>query len=421
MNNKEIQQRLQRAVNDAPIDLFKTIQDTPIEKMQKHDSVTEQEKSSIHRRFLRPLSLGVSFMLMIVMGLTGWYYYSFSPDSYLYFDVNPGIEIVTNRQDQVIDVSGSNDLGKEIIASIDYRKKEIGQVQEQILDNMLEKGILKDTRQVMLVSAFNKDQEKSKEILRNFDNTIHQYFDDKEFTLVVLRQVIDKNSTLVEFSENYNMTMGKITFIRNLMILNPDFLLEDLVHLSLKELLMLSLQTDLRLDRIVESDDNYEEFRLPDIPESSEPETEPQNQPKPGLSERVSMHEAKEIALNRVGGGMVIELEYDADDQEYEITIQFNGYEYEIEMDALTGDITEIDSDELDDDDRFYGDPGLIGLNQAREIALNRVGGGIIEKIELDEEDDRFIYEVELDFDGVEYELEIDAYTGEILSFEKDD
>jgi uncharacterized membrane protein YkoI len=46
--------------------------------------------------------------------------------------------------------------------------------------------------------------------------------------------------------------------------------------------------------------------------------------------------------------------------------------------------------------------------------------GQIIE-IELDEEDDRFIYEIEVvNDDGVVIELEIDAATGEVLKYKKD-
>ncbi|QNO13290.1 PepSY domain-containing protein [Alkalicella caledoniensis] len=417
-----------------------------MKKLLKHDAITDQKKDKIHISFLKPLTIGLSFILILV-AFTGWYQYFLSPDSYIYFDVNPGIKIVTNRQNQVIELIGINQEGKEIVESIDYRRKDLDLVQQQLLDQFMEKGILEDPRQVMLVSVLNKDQDKSLEVVQMFDRRIHEYFKNEDLKLVVLRQVLEKSNTLEEFAETYQVSMGKITFIRNLMILNPDFLLEELVELSLEKLLILSLETGLELDRVIDSDDDYEKIRIPDIDDKSEPKLEPNPEPKlepnpepklepkpepkpepkfeprPTLG-RLSVKKAIEIALGEVGGGVAVKFGYDYDDVEYEITIYFNGYEHEIEMDAYTGRIKEIDIDDFDDDDWNEGDPKmdeLIGINGAKEIALGRVGGGRIEEIELEEEDGRFIYEVEVEYNGREYELEIDAYTGKILSFDTND
>ena len=56
----------------------------------------------------------------------------------------------------------------------------------------------------------------------------------------------------------------------------------------------------------------------------------------------------------------------------------------------------------------------VIGTNKARSIALAEFSG-TIEGIELDDDDDRLIYEVEIADGDNEAEIEIDAYTGEIL------
>ena len=61
----------------------------------------------------------------------------------------------------------------------------------------------------------------------------------------------------------------------------------------------------------------------------------------------------------------------------------------------------------------------MISSDQAKKIALNKVNGKIVE-FELDEDDGRLIYEIEIKKDGREYNLEIDAYTGKIIEFEID-
>lgn len=51
----------------------------------------------------------------------------------------------------------------------------------------------------------------------------------------------------------------------------------------------------------------------------------------------------------------------------------------------------------------------------AKKIALKRAGGGIVTDIDLDYENGRLVYEVEVYYKGVEYEIYIDAKTGKVL------
>src|SRR5699024_2618625 len=62
----------------------------------------------------------------------------------------------------------------------------------------------------------------------------------------------------------------------------------------------------------------------------------------------LSIEEAEQIALDRAGGGTVVELELDEDDNryEYEFEIIVDHQEAEVTLDAITGDILEF---ELDD------------------------------------------------------------------------
>lgn len=63
---------------------------------------------------------------------------------------------------------------------------------------------------------------------------------------------------------------------------------------------------------------------------------------------------------------------------------------------------------------------GVIGTAQAMEIARQEIGGGEITSIKLERDHGEQLYEVEAVYNGDEYELEIDALTGEILKWEKE-
>ncbi|MBR5809015.1 MAG: PepSY domain-containing protein [Clostridia bacterium] len=65
-----------------------------------------------------------------------------------------------------------------------------------------------------------------------------------------------------------------------------------------------------------------------------------------------------------------------------------------------------------------------ITKEKAKRIALTHAGASEdkIQRLELkeDREDGRQVYEIEFDFEGLEYDYEIDAKTGEILKFGKE-
>lgn len=62
-----------------------------------------------------------------------------------------------------------------------------------------------------------------------------------------------------------------------------------------------------------------------------------------------------------------------------------------------------------------------ISEEQAVEIALTEVAGEI-QEVELEKEDGKMIYEIEiLNADGQEFEIEIAADTGEVLEVEADE
>lgn len=66
---------------------------------------------------------------------------------------------------------------------------------------------------------------------------------------------------------------------------------------------------------------------------------------------------------------------------------------------------------------------GLIGESKARELALEQVPGATesdIREFDIDRSAGRVEYEYEIHYDGMEYSFEIDGYSGEIRSQEKE-
>lgn len=172
----------------------------------------------------------------------------------------------------------------------------------------------------------------------------------------------------------------------------------------------------------------------------------------------ISEAEAKQIALSEVAGADVSNItkfKKDQDDgrTEYDVEIVYDGYEYEFEISAEDGTIYDRSkeavkqseaSDKASDKNSTSSrsesssssasstsssaksaagsssnsSSSEISLEKAKSIALAQVSGataGDIVKAEKDYDDGYVEYEIEIWYDGYEYEFEISAATGGII------
>lgn len=139
-------------------------------------------------------------------------------------------------------------------------------------------------------------------------------------------------------------------------------------------------------------------------------------------TEKLTNEEARELALKEYPGFVTqFELDYDNGRFVYEMDIKGNKVEYELDMDAETGEVIKLEEER--DDDRKYAaikEANLITMEEAETIALEEFSG-VIKETELDRDDNRWIYEIKVKQENLEAEFEIDATTGKIIELEIDD
>ena len=147
----------------------------------------------------------------------------------------------------------------------------------------------------------------------------------------------------------------------------------------------------------------------------------------------ISAGEAKKIALKQFEGE-IIGFEYDRDDRtpHYEIDILKGNEKIEVEVNAGTGKaaVTERETvgtataetkgkAEEAEKATALANNSTISETQAIEIAQAKAKGTVTD-LELDEDDNRLIYEIEIRNGKMEYDFEIDAKTGDIIKYEED-
>lgn len=155
----------------------------------------------------------------------------------------------------------------------------------------------------------------------------------------------------------------------------------------------------------------------------------------------LAVDEVKKIALKEVSGKVTsIELDDDWNRKVYEIEVLTADFDYDLKFDAITGELLKTEKENLvsgtpqtaaqqettksNDDDKLVNQlkastTSFISQDKAISIALQKAKGDVT-KVELDEDDGQYVYEIETHDGTYEYEIEINAVTGAIIEFEKD-
>lgn len=145
---------------------------------------------------------------------------------------------------------------------------------------------------------------------------------------------------------------------------------------------------------------------------------------------KLSMEDAEKAALQEFQGD-IIKSDTERDDGVvvYEFTID-NGQDIcEVEVDGNTGHIlkSEIEDDRVGRDtpdsqetQQSRNSEPVIGEEEAKQAALERSGTGEVVRCELDRDNGKMKYEIEIRDGNKEIDVDVDAVTKEILRYEED-
>lgn len=147
----------------------------------------------------------------------------------------------------------------------------------------------------------------------------------------------------------------------------------------------------------------------------------PQGTGNPGSDAYIGEEEARRIALEHAGleesqvTFVLSRLEFDDGQWGYDVEFYTANYEeYDYEIDAYTGAVISFDYDA-----EYYSpqsnNSSAITPEQAKQLALTQVPGASesdIREFKTDYDDGILQYEGKIIYNGMEYEFEIDAYSG---------
>lgn len=413
MKDTEINAKVRNAFSGAVPDVLDSVLSDCREQKGTVVLMTERKKNGRWAKFAAGIAACLVLLLGGGFGLRA-YNINYSVDSTVSLDVNPSIQISVNEKERVLEVIPLNDDARVVIGDMDFSGSDIDVAVNALIGSMLRNGYLSEMANSILISVDGSDPVKSGQLQQRLAQEVSSLLQTDSFSGSVLSQTITDDASLSAMAEAYGITVGKAQLIQEILNSSVGNTFEELAPLSINELNLI-LSTGNTAGTIGKT--------VSTVGDASD---------KAYIGEDV----AKEIALADAGvaESSLTKYEWDIDTERgvlvYEIEFGSGGYEYDYDINALTGEIVGRDS-EWDDDYRGSspaqtpsGGAGIsssaeVTEEQTRAAALAHAGVSESEvvyiKSELDYDDGILLYEIEFLAGAYEYEYEIDAGTGAIL------
>ena len=468
MKREEIEKKLDTAVSGMiPEDMFKRISENIVSVDAERIEKGMKKKFNIFGKGF--VGVAAAACVLFAVGVVGVPYYgnNYVPDSHVDIDVNPGVEIVTNKKNKVLQVQSTNQDGAAVIDGMNLKNTELKVAVNALIGSMVQKGYIQNDNTGILVTVRNDNEDKANKVKAEVLNDINTALLTNSVQATVINQTVKTTVDAKKFATENNISIGKAVFVLNLAAKDASLDAKELAKMKVSEIASLVVQKGIDIRDIVDydSDDSIWENiadAIEDIDEdarekeiatsaavenSTAADTTPQPaptqpaatvapattaaQPKSNnASGDIGIEKANEIAISHAGlsSGSVsfVKAKLDTEDgvKVYDIEFYSGNVEYDYEINAATGAIVSFDQDienyEIPTQPAAptQAASSVISVDKAKQIALSHAGvsGASFKKVKLDKDDGVRVYEIEFKVGNVEYEYDIDASSGAIIS-----
>ncbi len=319
-------------------------------------------------------------------------------------DVNPSVEIKLNKKDVVIEINALNEDGQKIIGNMDLVGTNVEVALNALIGSMITGGYIDELANSVLVSVDNGNADKNAVLREKLNSIISGLITTDGADGAVISLQIDKNDTdSAALADKLGISLGKAQLILSLCANNAKYNPESLAKLGINELSLLLKEIGAELKG---------EF-VGSASDKAYIGTE---------KAKASALEYAKITEDMIDGSVKVEFEHDDGMMIYEVEFVVEAFKYEIEVNAVTGDIVSCEKKGKDvlitgQTQKFITEEELKDIISAH-CPERQAWNGFEYNFQYD--DGVLIYEAEVSYKGVEYEFEVNAKTGEILSVESD-
>ncbi len=321
-------------------------------------------------------------------------------------DVNPSIVLELDEDDKVINVIKNNEDADVIIGDMDLIGVDYNIAVNALIGSMVANGYINELTNSVLLSIQSNNEVREGELMAELTQAVNDVLTGAEIEGSVMTQELDFEQDAEDLAELLDISEAKAELILDIIEADPRMLVEELAVLSINDLNLLLEAKNISLDK-VEKTGSASSLGI------------------------ITVEEAYGYALTETGVDelevvvLSIKLQQEDGTMVYKVKFETSTEKYKVFIDAKDGTVfVEIeDDDDEDEDENFPTD----ALTEDALLALIQSDLGIditlITELKIEEDMDNGVayFEIEFEYNGIEYELEVDALTGETYSNSMDE
>lgn len=405
--NEKIEYRLKKEIEESVPDAFPSI----IEKINNKEATAVIPFDTLRKR-KSPLKSIVSIAAVFAIIFTSIFAFNLSEKSTfdVEFDVNPGIILEVDKSNNVVGVETLNDDAVYVLDDMDLKGSKLNVAVNALMYSIIKNGYIDDMTNSVLVTVSNSEIAKRNEISKYITDEINTAFTEHSIDGSVLVQTMETTDDIKEMSEKYSITAGKASLIKHLVESGKTtYTSEALSALSINELNLILSAKEATENVTVYGHASTKAYIGNDVAKNIAYSAA-------GIDPLTVKHSSCEIDLEE---GTII----------YDVEFIVPGAIYECEIDALTGAVCDTEVEPVDDlykeeiSSSIDSNPTVIfkSKEEIKQLVLEKNGLTAADcrhfSITLDYDDSIASYDVEFISGNTEYEYEINAVDGSIISF----
>lgn len=349
------------------------------------------------------LPIGMTAIVLIIGIFVGMYY--IAPSSYLSIDVNPSIEIHTNRLNQVTSVYPVNEDAQKLMSGYVLSDKSLENVIEDIVDRLILSGYLTSEldNQILISTG---DKESSGKLLERADTIIATYLGEKQLDAKVLQQNIVISAQSIEEAHETNVSAGKMSVIDKIIEKDADLNKEDLADERISDLVSLAAANNVDAITSATVKQPQESTQKNDANEVNGSKSVSVTKPATNKVDAITSATVKQPKQNVQKSGTNEDQEdienYGKEDRDYEDgNYEDNDDQEDFENDGDNEDQQDIENDDDNENDDDYENDGISDDREDNDNDEDNWEDGENDNEQEDQdEDNRGNYEEEKDHDN---------------------
>lgn len=211
--------------------------DNIADKNKIRNYVLNNQKKERGNLFMKKGLIYTAVLLAVLaLGGGGYYYQFLAEDSFITLDINPSIELVANRNGDVLRYNALNEDAELLLSDMDLENKSLEEVTEEIIGEATDMGYIDETDNdnAVLVTVYEDEGEKQESLLASIEGAINRVSNERSIDIDVKKQKVIED--VKNKANELDISTGKMMYIEKMASEIEDLSVEDLAQMNMRDI-----------------------------------------------------------------------------------------------------------------------------------------------------------------------------------------